>query len=153
MRNRTAILVILHLKKSPNSHQMLGNVVSPVFLNQHVSEHLLDSWSVAQSCLTLQGHELQHAKLPCPPVSPGICSNSCPLSHCLTICCSVTTFSSCPQSFPASVFSNESALCIRWPKFWRSSISPSNEYSGLISFRIGSLLSKGLSRVFYSIPI
>ena len=82
---------------------MLGNVVSPVFLNQHVSEHLLDSWSVSQSCLTLQGHELQHAKLPCPLVSPGICSNSCPLSqwHSLTIYSSVITFSSCPQSFPA----------------------------------------------------
>ena len=48
------------------------------------------------------------------------------------------TFSSCPQSFPG-VFSNESALCIRWPKYWSFSfsISPSNEYSGLISFRIG----------------
>ena len=44
-----------------------------------------------------------------------------------------------PQSFPAiRVFSNESVLCIRWPKFWSFSfsISPSNEYSGLISFRI-----------------
>ena len=40
-------------------------------------------------------------------------------------------------SFPASrVFSNESALCIRWPKYWSFSISPFNEYSGLISFRI-----------------
>ena len=48
-------------------------------------------------------------------------------------------------------FSNESALCIRWPKYWRFnfSISPSNEYSGLISFRIDwfDLQSKGLSRV------
>ena len=48
---------------------------------------------------------------------------------------------SCPQFFPASfprVFSNESALCITWPKYWsfNFSISPSNEYSGLISFRI-----------------
>ena len=34
------------------------------------------------------------------------------------------------------VFSNELALCIRWPKYWSFSISPSNEYSGLISFRI-----------------
>ena len=44
-----------------------------------------------------------------------------------------------PSSFPSSrVFSNESALCIRWPKYWSFSfsISPSNEYSGLISFRI-----------------
>ena len=51
------------------------------------------------------------------------------------------------------VFSNESVLRIRWPKYWRFSfsISPSNEYSGLISFRIDcwiSLQSKGLSRVF-----
>ena len=59
-----------------------------------------------------------------------------------------------PSIFPRiRVFSNESALRVRWPKYWNFSlsISPSNEYSGLISFRcIGwiSLLSKGLSRVF-----
>ena len=44
-----------------------------------------------------------------------------------------------PSIFPSiRVFSNESAVCIRWPKYWsfRLSISPSNEYSGLISFRI-----------------
>ena len=59
-----------------------------------------------------------------------------------------------PSIFPSiRVFSNESAFCIRWPKDWSFSfsISPSNEYSGLISFRIGTgliLKSKGLSRVF-----
>ena len=42
-----------------------------------------------------------------------------------------------PSIFPSiGVFSNESVLCIRWPKYWSSSISSSNEYSGLISFRI-----------------
>ena len=44
-----------------------------------------------------------------------------------------------PSIFPSiRVFSNEAALCIRWPKYWRFSfsISPSNEYSGLISFRM-----------------
>jgi len=48
------------------------------------------------------------------------------------------------------VFSKESALCIRWPKYWSFSfnISPSNEYLGLKSFRVDSLQSKGLSRVF-----
>ena len=66
---------------------------------------------------------------------------SCPLSSCL------------PSVFPSiRVFSNESALHIRWPKYWSFSfsISPSNEYSGLISFRTGliSWQSKGLSRVF-----
>ena len=51
---------------------------------------------------------------------------------------SVVPFSSCLQSFPASVFSNESVFRIRWPKYWSFSfrISPSNEYSGLISLRI-----------------
>ena len=59
-----------------------------------------------------------------------------------------------PSIFPSiSVFSNESALRIRWPKYWSFSfnISPSNEYSGLISFRmdwLDLLQSKGLSRVF-----
>ena len=59
-----------------------------------------------------------------------------------------------PPIFPSiRVFWNESALCIRWPKYWSFSLSigPSRKYSGLISWRlIGliSLLSKGLSRVF-----
>ena len=59
-----------------------------------------------------------------------------------------------PSIFPSiKVFSNESVLRIRWPKTWSFSfsISPSNEYSGLISFRmdwLDLLLNKGLSRVF-----
>ena len=49
-------------------------------------------------------HKLQHARLPCPLLSPGVCSSSCPLSQwCyLTISSSVALFSSCPQFFPAS---------------------------------------------------
>ena len=59
-----------------------------------------------------------------------------------------------PSIFPSiRVFSNESVLCIRWPKYWSFSfsISPSNDYSELISFRLTGLIllkSKGLSRVF-----
>ena len=77
---------------------------------------------------------------PCPLLSPGVFSNLSPLSwwcyltphplHSLLLLLSI---------FPSTrVFSNESALCIRWPKYWSFSfsISPSNEYSGLISFRI-----------------
>ena len=87
----------------------------------------------------LQPHGLQHARSPCPSPTPGVYSNSCPLSRWCN-----PTISSChplllpPSIFPSiSVFSNESVLCIRWPKFWSFSfsISPSNEYSGLISFR------------------
>ena len=62
-----------------------------------------------------------------------------------------------PSTFPSiRVFSNESALHIRWPKYWSFSISSSNDYSELISFRtywFTSLLSKGLSRIFSSTTI
>ena len=89
-------------------------------------------------------HGLQHARLPCPSLSPGVCLSSCPLSQ----WCHPTSSSSShpllflPSVFPSiRVFSNESALCIRWPKCWSFSfnISSSNEYSGLISFRIDYL--------------
>ena len=68
-----------------------------------------------------------------------VCSNSYPLSRwCHPTISSVTPLSFCPQSFPVSVFSNESALRIRCPQYWSFSfsISPSDEYSGLISFGI-----------------
>ena len=62
-----------------------------------------------------------------------------------------------PSIFPSSrVFSSELAVCIRWPNYWSFSISHSNKYSGLISFRIDcliSLLSKGLSRVFFNTTV
>ena len=96
------------------------------------------SHSVESDSLWPRG--LQHARLPSPSLTPSVCSNSCPLSWCChpTISFSAIPFSSCLQSFPASVFSNESVLHIKWPKYWRFifSTSPSNEYSGLISFRI-----------------
>ena len=60
--------------------------------------------SDTESCLTQQPHRLQHARLSCPLLFPRICSNSCPLSWWChsTISSSVTPFSSCLQSFPAS---------------------------------------------------
>ena len=91
---------------------------------------------------SLWRHEPQHTRPPCPSPAPRAYSNSCLLRwwcH-LTISSSVIPFSSCLQSFPASgSFSSESVLHIRWPKYWSFSFSlnPSNEYSGLISFRIG----------------
>ena len=68
----------------------------------------------------------------------GVYSNSCPSNH-LILCPPLLLP---PSIFPSiSVFSNESALRIRWPKYWSFSfnISPSNEYSGLISFRLDLL--------------
>ena len=96
--------------------------------------------SVTQSCLTLRPHESQHARPPCPLPSPRIHSDSSPSSQWChpAISSPVVPFSSCPQSFPVSVFSNESTLCMRWPKYWSFSFSiiPSKEIPGLISFRM-----------------
>ena len=98
------------------------------------------SRSVVSDSLWLHG--LQHARPPCPPPTPGVYSNSCllnamvmPSNH-LILCRPLLLP---PSIFPSiRVFSDESALCIRWPKEWSFSfsISPSNEYSGLISFRM-----------------
>ena len=88
---------------------------------------------------SLQPNGLQHTRIPCPSPSPGVCSNSCRLSQWChwTTSSSVIPFSSCLLSFPVIwVFANESALHIRWIKYWSFSISLFNEYSGLISFRI-----------------
>ena len=89
---------------------------------------------------SLQPHGLQHARLPCPSLCPRVCSNSYPLSQWChpIISSSVAPFSSCPIFPNFRVFSNEEALCIRWAKDWSFSfsLSPSNEYSGLIFFRI-----------------
>ena len=91
--------------------------------------------SVAQSCPnSLRPHESQHARPPCPSPTPRVhwvsdaIQPSHPLSSLLL-----------PSIFPSiRVFSNESTLCLRWPKYWSYSfsISPFNAYSGLISLRI-----------------
>ena len=96
------------------------------------------SCSVASS--SLWPHESQHARPPCSSPNPGVHSDSCPLSQWChpAISSSVIPFSSCPQSLPASVFSNESTLHMRWSKYWSFSFSiiPSKEHPGLISFRM-----------------
>ena len=83
-------------------------------------------------------HGLQHARSPCPSLSPSVCSNSCSLSRWChpTMSSSAAPFSSCPPSFPASVFSNELTLWIRRPSYWSFGFSPSNEYLRLMSFRM-----------------
>ena len=109
---------------------------------------------------SLQPHGLQHARLPCPSPTSNMSFlklmsiESVMLSSHLILCHPLLLL---PSIFPSiRVFSSESALCVRWPKYWSCSIHPSSEYSGLISFRlIGliSLLSKGLSRVLTSTTI
>ena len=89
----------------------------------------------------LRPHGLQHTRLPCPSPFPEVCPSSHPLHQWWhpAISSSDVLISFCPQSFPASRdFSNESAVRIRWPKYWSFgfSISPSSEHSGLISLKI-----------------
>ena len=89
---------------------------------------------------SLWPHGLQQARPPCPSPTPGVYLNSCPSSqwchHHLILCCPLLLL---PSIFPSiRVFSNESVLHIRCPKYWSFTfnINPSNEYSGLISFRM-----------------
>ena len=112
---------------------------------------------------SLRPHESQHARPPCPSQTPGVHSDSrpstqwCQFSH-LILCRPLLLLPPIPPSI--RVFSNVSTLRMRWSKYWSFSfsISPSNDYSGLISWILGligliSLLSKGLSWVFPSTTV
>ena len=119
---------------------------------------LFNHWVMSDSS---RPHDLQHARLPCPSLFPGVCSDSCPLSSWRhpTISSSLTRFSSCPQSFPASGYFLMSQL---FPSGGQSiaasasaSVLPMNiqgwfplGLTGLIS-----LLSKELLRVVASLKV
>ena len=116
---------------SPSSHCLW-------LLSWATEAAVVQSFSYVRS---LSPHALQHTRLPCPSLSPGVCSDSCPLSRQChpSISFSVSPLLLLPSTFPSiRVFSNELVLRIRWPKYWSFSfsISPSNEYSRLISFRM-----------------
>ena len=117
---------------------------------------MLSKFSSVQSLSHVWPHGLQHPRLPCPSPAPAACSNSCPSSWWChpTISSSVIFFSSCLPSFPASGSSNKSVLHIRWSKHWSFSfsINPSNEYSGLISFRIDWLNLLAMQGTLKSLP-
>ena len=91
---------------------------------------------------SLQPHEPQHARPPCPSPTPRVHSDSLmsiesvmPSSH-LLLCHPLLLLPTIPPSI--RVFSSESTLCMRWPKYWSFSFSiiPSKEHPGLISFRM-----------------
>ena len=107
------------------------------------SQVALSSVQFSRSAVShsLRPHELQHARGPCPSPTPRVHQNSCPSSLWChpAISSSVVPFSSWPPIPPSiKVFSNESTLPMRWPKYWSFSFSicPSNEHPGLISFRM-----------------
>ena len=121
--------------------------------NSNVSSLSSVQFSLSVVSDSLQPQELQHTRPPCPSRSSlklMSIESVMPSSH-LILCRPLLLLSSIPPSF--RVFSNESTLRMRWPKYWSFSfsISPSNEHPGPISFRMAgwiSLQSKGLSRVF-----
>ena len=136
-----------------------GSRSCPTLCNQNTEFTMQEYWSgsvssVAQSCLTLSDpHGLQHARAPCPLPTPKVYSNSCPLSRwCHLIFCHPLLLP--PSNFSSiRVFSNESALHIRWPIIGISvstSVLPMNtqEWSPLGWSGWTSLKSKKLSRVF-----
>ena len=117
------------LAVNPLLKSTLGDLSSVQFSHSVVSD-------------SLQPHESQQARPPCPAPTPRTYPNSGPLSRwChpsnhLILCRPLLLL---PSIFPSiRLFSNESALHIRWPKYWSFSfsISPSNEHPGLISFRM-----------------
>ena len=120
---------------------------------------LLSSHSVVSDSLRLHG--LQHARLPCPSLSPRVCSNSCPLNqwHHPTISPAVIPFTSCLQSFPASGSFPMSWLFASGGQSIGASASapviPVNNQGWFFSGLTGliSLLSKGLSRVVSSTTV
>ena len=99
-------------------------------LSPYIFNIALEVLSSVQFCLSvvsdsLWPHDLQHTRPPCPSPSPGVHSDSRPSSPWChpAISSSVVPFSSCLKSLPASVFSSESALRMRWPKYWSFSFS------------------------------
>ena len=89
---------------------------------------------------SLWNHESQHARPPCPSPTPRVHSDSRTSSQwcypAISSCHPLLLLPPIPPSI--RVFSNESTLCMRWPKYWNFSfsISPSDEHPGLISFRM-----------------
>ena len=84
---------------------------------------------------SLWPHELQNTSLPCPSLSPGVCSNSRPLSqwcYLTFICCPFLLLLSILSSL--RVFFNESALCIRWPKYNRTLLT--NRKNKVLTYKL-----------------
>ena len=140
----------LPIKKASSCNDLFVSHLCSQFSSIQVSRSVVSD--------SLWPHELQLSRPPCPSPTPRVYSDSCPLSR---WCHPAISSSSHPRPLlllppiPHSirVFSNDSTLHVRWPKYWSFSfsISPSNEHPGLISLEWTgciSLQSKGLSRVF-----
>ena len=133
-QNFVFYIIIMAKKKYPKPSKPLHNIGRRKQLNLWT----FCCW-VAQSCPTLC--DSMDCSTPGLPVFHCFLdfAQSCPSSRWCHLTISFCLPLLLPSIFPRiRIFSNESVLCIRWPKYWTFSfrISPSNEYSGLISFRI-----------------
>ena len=141
LKQETEAIVRLNLFASYTSVTtiLLGLVLSSLKI---ILMYMFSSVQFSRSVVSdsLRPHESQHARPPSPSPTPEVHSDSCPLSQWChpAISSSVVSFSSCPQSLPASVLSNESTLHMRWTKYWSFSFSiiPPKEIPGLMSFRM-----------------
>ena len=109
----------------------------------HTHNGIFSSVQFSRSVVSdsLRPHELQHARPPCPSPTPRVHSDSYSIESVMTsshliLCRPLLLLPPIPPSF--IVFSNESTLRMRWPKYWSFSFSiiPSKEHPELISFRI-----------------
>ena len=143
----------LGFTKLPNSEEENRCLAQSTLFIQTVQASVQFSRSIVSDFLW--SHGLQHTRLPCPSPTPGAYSNSRPLSQWYH----PTIWSFRPLLLPPSifpsirVFSNESVLCVRWPKFGVSALASVLPVNIQDWFPLGwtgwiSLLSKGLSRVF-----
>ena len=124
-----------------NNNYYSKSVILYIFLKALAHTHYLAVVGVQSLSMSdsLQSHGLQHTRLPSLSLSPRVLlklmsiESVMSFNH-LILCLPLLLL---PSIFPGTrVFSNESVLLIRWPKNWSFSISPSNEYAGLITFRI-----------------
>ena len=154
---RSWIILIMLTWCISTSSKKITLLLSCIIITQpRLSAPLLSKTASVQFSRSVMSYSLwPHGarRPPCPSPTPRAYSNSFPFNwRCHpTISSSVVPFSSCPQSLPASVFSNESTLHMRWPKYWSLSFSiiPSKELPGLISFRmdwLDLLAVQGLSK-------
>ena len=123
------------------NYTYLGIWKEKIGSNTNVSYMYISQFSRSVMTDSSGPHGPQQARPPRPLLTPGVYPNSSPLSRWChpTISSSVIPLLLLPSVFPSiRVFSNESALHIRWPKYWsfNFNISPSNEHPGLISLRM-----------------
>ena len=154
-----SIFINLSLKQFSQTFQRNSLPTEPLFDTTKFTRGTFSSVQFSRSVVSdsLRPHESQHARPPCPSPTPGVHSrlmsieSVMPASH-LILCSPLLLLPPIPPSI--RVFSNESTLHMRWPKYWSFSfsfITPSKEHPGLISFRmdwLDLLAVQGLSRVF-----